>query len=61
MRIILIFCVLIISSCQSETSFEFSTYWWKSNTKLNTQQKEFLNDNNINKFLLLYFHYQTLA
>ena len=55
MRIILIFCVLIISSCQSETSFEFSTYWWKSNTKLNTQQKEFLNDNNINKIYLRIF------
>ena len=55
MRIILIFCVLIISSCQSETSFEFSTYWWKSNTKLNTQQKEFLNTNNINKIYLRIF------
>ena len=55
MRIILIFCVLIISSCQSETSFEFSTYWWKSSTKLNTQQKEFLNTNNINKIYLRIF------
>ena len=55
MRIILIFCVLIISSCHSETSFEFSTYWWKSNTKLNTQQKEFLNDNNIDKIYLRIF------
>ena len=55
MRIILLFFILIISSCQSETSFEFSTYWWKSSTKLNTQQKEFLNTNNINKIYLRIF------
>ena len=55
MRIIMIFCVLIISSCQSETSFQFSTYWWKNSTKLNKQQKEFLNQNNINKIYLRIF------
>ena len=55
MRIIIIFCALIISSCQSETSFQFSTYWWKNSTELNKQQKEFLNQNNINKIYLRIF------
>jgi len=55
MRLYLFACILIMSSCQSETSFQFSTYWWKSSTKLNTQQKEFLNTNNINKIYLRIF------
>ena len=55
MKIFLLTFIIFLSSCQSETSFQFSTYWWKSSTKLNTQQKEFLSTNNINKIYLRIF------
>tara|TARA_B100001250_G_scaffold11370_1_gene9875 strand:+ start:9988 stop:10947 length:960 start_codon:yes stop_codon:yes gene_type:complete len=44
-----------MSSCQSETSFQFSTYWWKNSTELNEEHKEFLNQNNINEIYLRIF------
>ena len=47
--------ILMFSSCQPETSFQFSTYWWKNSTKLNKEHKEFLNQNNINKIYLRIF------
>ena len=55
MRLYLSIFILIMSSCQSETSFQFSTYWWKNSTELNKEHKEFLNKNNINKIYLRIF------
>ncbi len=55
MRLFLVICILIMFSCQSETSFQFSTYWWKHSTKLNEKHEEFLTQNNINKIYLRIF------
>jgi hypothetical protein len=42
MKLSLIISTLIISTWQSETSFQFSTYWWKNSSELNEKQKSIL-------------------
>ena len=55
MKLYLFACILIMSSCQSETSFQFSTYWWKNSTQTNKTQQKFLTHNKINKIYLKVF------
>ena len=47
----MIFCF----GCQSDTKVKFSTYWWKYNTDLNISQKNFLDNNQIQKVYLRIF------
>lgn len=55
LKTFLITTLIILSSCQPETSFQFSTYWWKNNTRTNKTQQEFLTHNEINKVYLKVF------
>ena len=47
--------ILLVCSCNDETSFSYSTYWWKNNTELNKSQKLFLRKNKIKKIYLKIF------
>ena len=55
MRQFLIGCILFCFGCQPNTSFEYSTYWWKHSTHLSQQQKDFLIKNKIKKVYLKIF------
>ncbi|MEE2954240.1 MAG: hypothetical protein VX347_03615, partial [Bacteroidota bacterium] len=55
MRRFLIGCILFCFGCQPNTSFEYSTYWWKHSTQLSQQQKDFLIKNKIKKVYLKIF------
>lgn len=55
MKQFLIGCILFCFGCQPNTSFKYSTYWWKHNTQLNQQQKKFLTKNRIEKVYLKIF------
>jgi hypothetical protein len=54
-RILLLFCLFFLFSCERKASPEVSFYFWKTNFKLTALEKQTLEDNEVKKIYLRYF------